>query len=436
MAATYRTLLGQIIKLARSIALQEPDDEKGFRLQFIAKIPRLELLGVGPTVTLWKTERSFQAIKNIARMIRSCHLEAVDCDTETIEDLIMNTIQDLVLDESIFKGEYILSSSQKCLADCRADQDINEFSSKIHSQLMTRVRAIINQWCTVLGVPRVMCESFDIPQAGITLISRMDESKWEETVSSRYKTNNWSHLLGCTPDSGGRQLFGLECRSLAIHQTNGTQQGTKFSSRLEFARFFALLYATVTIKEDMRLLRAMAEPYRWCMQFPSRHSSGLGVTQSQLDEAVFPFFCADFQLSNDAIASIQNWYVALGNLADDRRARVEKACHFVNRGIITQGLDSYVNFFISLDALYGEAGEVGGSIQRGVDSMPIDISFKERVSWLYELRSELVHGGSRFCAEWRDYDRYYSHFQTKPEEDVKRIACSALLYSTMISGIV
>lgn len=113
MTATYRNLLGQIIKLARSITLQEPVDEKGFKLQFIAKIPRLGLLDVGPTVTLWKTERSFQAIKNIARMIRSCHLEAVDCDTKTIEGLITNAFQDLVLDESIFKGGCILSSSQK-----------------------------------------------------------------------------------------------------------------------------------------------------------------------------------------------------------------------------------------------------------------------------------------------------------------------------------
>lgn len=430
MAATYRTLLGQIIKLARSIALQEPINEKGFKHQFIARIPGLELTGVGPTVTLWKTQRSFQAIANIARMIRSCHPEAVDCDPNTIEDLLMRTIEDLILDESVFRGGSILSSSQKCLADCSVDQDINELSSKIHSQLMTRVRASINQWCTVLGVPRLICYSFDIPQAGLTLISRMDECKWNETVSGSFKTNNWSHILGCTPDSRDRrQLFGSECRSLVIHQAHGTQKGTKFSSKLEFAKFFALLYATVTIKEDMRLHRAMADPYRWCIQFPSRTSSGLGATESQLDEAVFPFFCADFQLSKNSVESILKWYADLENLAEDRRMRVDKACHFVNRGIMTKGLDSYVNFFISLDALYGVAGGVEVSIQRGINSLPIDLSLKKKASWLYELRNELVHGESRFCAEWQDYDRYYLHFRTKPEEDVKRIACIALLHS-------
>lgn len=432
MPATYRSLLGQIIRLLRTIHLQEPVDEKGHKFQFAGKIPGLGALGLGPTVTLWKTLRSFQAIESIARMIRSCHPEAVDCDTETIEDLIPRTIQGLIFDESIFKSEYILTASQKSLADCRADKDINELSSKIHGHLMSRVRASINQWCTVLGVPRAMSESFDIPQVGISLISRMDERKWEEVVSSHYETGEWSHVLGCAPNSGGPQLFGFECRSLVIHQANGTQQGSKFSSRLEFAKFFALLYATITISEDTNLHRAMAEPYRWCIQFPSRNSRGIRITQSQLDEAVFPFFCEEFKLSNDAIASIQRWYVALDNLPTERKARVEKACHFVNRGIITQGLDSYVSFFISLDALFGVAGDVEGSIQRGVETMPIDTSLKERVSWLYELRSELVHGGSRFCAEWRDYDRYYLHFRTKPEEDVKRIACSVLLCSTMI----
>lgn len=429
MAATSRAILGQIIKLAKSIALQEPIDKKGFKLEFVARIPRLELIEIGPTVTLWKTEGSFEAIKNIARMIRFCHPEAVDCDSKTIEGLTMKTIEDLILDESIFQLDSILTSSQRCLVDCRVDQDINEFANKIYSQLMSQVRTSINHWCNVIGVPRVICDSFDIPQAHIALISRMDTKKWEEVVSTKYKTNKWSHLLGCVPDSGGIQLFGFECRSLVVHQAHGTQLGTKFSSRLEFARFFAVLYATVTVEEDKRLLRASAAPYRWCIQFPSLSSSVLGTTQSELDEAVFPFFCADFQLSHHAVETIQNWYLGLTNLPDARRSRVEKACHFANRGIMTDGLDSYVNFFISLDALYGEAGGVEASIQRGIESLPIDISLKERVSWLYDLRNELVHGGSRFCAEWRDYDRYYLHFRTKPEEDIKRISCIALLHS-------
>jgi|694.fasta_scaffold50185_4 hypothetical protein len=429
MAATFRAILGQIIKLTKSIALQEPIDKKGFKLEFIARIPRLEMIGIGPTLTLWKTEGSFQAIKNIARMIRFCHPEAVDCDTKTIEGLTMKTIEDLVLNENIFRADYILASSQKCLADCRVDQNINEFSNKIYSQLMTQVRTSINDWCNVIGVPRVMCDSFDIPQAHIALISRMDTKKWEEVVSAKYKTNKWSHLIGCIPNSGGIQLFGFECRSLIVHQAHGTQLGTKFSSRLEFAKFFAVLYATVTVEEDMRLLWAREDPYRWCIQFPSLSSSGLGTTQSELDEAVFPFFCADFKLSHNAVKSIQNWYLALENSAKARRARIEKACHFANRGIMTNGLDSYVNFFISLDALYGEAGGVEGSIQRGIESLPIDISLKKRVSWLHNLRNELVHGGSRFCAEWRDYDRYYLHFRTMPEEDIKRISCIALLNS-------
>jgi len=430
MAATNQKILGQIIALSRSIAIQEPVGEEGFKLQFIARIPTLQLPGAGPSVTLWKTKRSFRAIEDIARMIRSHHPEAADCDTDTIKGLISRSIQDLILDKNVFIIESIFSANHKWLSDCRADVDINQFSGKIYAHLMARVHTSINQWCTTLGVPRVMCESFDIPQASLSLISRMDTEKWEETVSSRYKTNDWNHQLGCTPNSGGPPLFGFECRSLVVHQSNGTQKGSKFSSRLEFGKFFAVLYATATVREGIRLHPAMAEPYTWCIQFPSRSSSGLQVTQSQLEEAVLPFFCADLKLSNDAVESIQKWYIWFSSIPREQRARVEKACHFVNRGIMTRGLDSYVNFFVSLDALFGTPGDVGGSIQRGVESISIDIALKERVSWLYELRSELVHGGSRFCAEWKDYDRYYAHFRTKPEEDVNRIACSALLCST------
>lgn len=430
MAATNQKILGQIISLSRSITLQEPVGEEGFKLQFIARIPTLQLPGVGPSITLWKTKRSFRAAENIARMVRFSHPETADCDTDSIEDLITRTIEDLILDQSVFDIELVTSVSQNSLADCRADADINQFSRKIYFHLMVRVRASIDQWCTALGVPRVICESFEISKIGLAIISRMDAGKWEEVVSSCYETKDWSHQLGCMRGSGGPPLFGLECTSIVVHQSYGTRKGSKFSSRLEFAKFFAILYATATAQEDLKLHRAMAEPYTWCIQFPSRTSRVLQVTQSELEEAVFPFFCTDLKLTNEAVESIKAWYVGLSGLSIRQRARVEKACHFVNRGIMTRGIDSYVNFFISLDALFGSPGDVGRSILRGVESMPIDNALKERVSWLYELRSELVHGGSRFCAEWKDYDRYYTHFRTKPEEDVNLIACSALLYST------
>jgi hypothetical protein len=429
MPSTNRNLLGQIIRLSKSIAIQEPLDEAGFKVQFIAKHPLLGLY-VGPTVTFWNTASSFQAINSIARMIRACHSEAADCDTETIAKLIPSTIQDLVFDKTIFDSNLILTASKKTLADCRADEDIALYSNKVYDRLIERVRSSMSEWCTVLGVPRVICKSFDIPQAGITLASRMDGKKWEEVVTSRYETNSWSHLLGCSQGSSIPPIFGFECRSLVIHQAAGTQIGTKFKSRLEFAKFFALLYATVTIYEGLNLHPAGEAPYRTCIQFPSLNSSGPRIHQSQLEESVFPFFANDFTLSKEAIAAMQKWYVDLESLPADYRVKVEKSCYFINRGMITRDLDSYVNFFVSLDALFGVDRDVGGSIERRVKSLPIEESLKEKVSWLYQLRNELVHGGSRYCAEWQKYERYCSHFGTRPENDIKRVACSTVLYST------
>ena len=430
MASVHQKIQGQIIKLSKSISFQEPAHEEGFRLQFIARNPNLELPGFGPSIELWRTKDSFRAIENIARLIQSFCPEAANCDTKTMEDLVTETIQDLILDQSIFKIDSIYFSITNCLADCRADEDINQFSFKIYDNLMTKVRSSIHQWCTVLGVPRVKCSSFDIPQTDLSLVSRMDNEKWKEIVSSCYMTNDWSHQLGSMPNSEGPQLFGSRYKSLVVHKSKGTQIGSKNSSRLEFAKFFAVLYATATIQEGFRLQPSMAAPYTWCIQFPARTSSGLRVAVSQLGEAVFPFFCENVELSSGAVESIQDWFVNLLHLPAEQRARVEKASHFVNRGIMTGGLDSYVNFFISLDALYGKPGDVGRSIQRGVDSASLGIDLKERISWLYELRNELVHGGSRFCSEWKDYDRYYDHFRTRPEDDVNRIACSALLCAT------
>ncbi|TOA16868.1 hypothetical protein CGK32_23515, partial [Vibrio parahaemolyticus] len=85
-----------------------------------------------------------------------------------------------------------------------------------------------------------------------------------------------------------------------------------------------------------------------------------------------------------------------------------------------------INYFVALDALYGKIGSVSKSIEQGVSCLPDSSHWNEKISWLFDLRNELVHGGSRYIEEWPKYMRYYRHFSTEPAIDIEKLAFHAL----------
>ena len=92
----------------------------------------------------------------------------------------------------------------------------------------------------------------------------------------------------------------------------------------------------------------------------------------------------------------------------------------------SKDIESYIQYFVALDALYGNRGSVEKSIVRGVSVLPQNSVWNEKITWLFDLRNELVHGGSRFIEEWPDYTRYYKHFNTEPISDIEQLAFLAL----------
>jgi hypothetical protein len=99
-----------------------------------------------------------------------------------------------------------------------------------------------------------------------------------------------------------------------------------------------------------------------------------------------------------------------------------------------EGEESYLNFYIALDALYGVRGSVEASISAGIAGLHGPPEWSEKAGRLFDLRNEIVHGGSRHIAEWPDYARYRRHFGTRPESDMKRIAFAALMRITRTFG--
>ena len=167
------------------------------------------------------------------------------------------------------------------------------------------------------------------------------------------------------------------------------------------------------------------------MQFP--HNSDAAGTISRNDcEALVPFYGDNVPMGSDEALVTENWYSTCARCNPDDQRRLEKGAHFLNRAMNSHDIESYLNYFVTLDALFGKRGAVETSIVAGVKSLGIDSKFSEKTPWLFDLRNEIVHGGSRYVAEWPKYARYSQHFRTKPLEDIRALAQFAVLYAPRV----
>ena len=137
---------------------------------------------------------------------------------------------------------------------------------------------------------------------------------------------------------------------------------------------------------------------------------------------LLPYYISDYTIDQEVIDSTKTWYGNYSNSESVHRNKAKKAAHFINRGMNSDNIESFINYFISLDALFGKRGDVERLILEGVQLSTSDDNWRQRAEWLFDLRSELVHGGSRNVTEWNKYDRYVNHFKITPESDVKKLA--------------
>ncbi len=191
----------------------------------------------------------------------------------------------------------------------------------------------------------------------------------------------------------------------------------------------SVLFSVFHEEERYYLLKSGGQKYKVSAQFSHKESNNItGYIVSEIGE-LLPNYIKDYIISTETISQLQKWYELYSNLNSEHKNRLEKSAHFINHGMNSGGIESFINYFIALDALFGRRGDVERLILEGVMASTMDDVWRHKSEWLFELRSELVHGGSRYVAEWEKYERYQNHFKTKPENDVEKLAFICLLYN-------
>jgi hypothetical protein len=131
-------------------------------------------------------------------------------------------------------------------------------------------------------------------------------------------------------------------------------------------------------------------------------------------------------VSKQAVDVASRWFSDSFIAPHNLRKRAEIAAMWVNQAAFQRNHLRFLFFFFAIDALFGVRFDVERNILMRVTAfMPGDWS--HRCEWLFELRSELVHGGIASIREWKRYEKYLNHFQSEPEDDTEEIATTCLI---------
>lgn len=420
-----KCISGQLIALTKEIKLIEPSSGKCFSTQFIAGNQTPPCFSGGLGVTWWYTQKALDLARDIASIIikkyESLRHESID----EIADNIKKIFMEICLDSEIFVGDDIFFRQKENLFEARAISNVLAFSKKLWDKIYFNLERTISQWCFIYPIPRMLSESFELNYDGLSIVKSSDMPTWKQLSDEYPSIIEFKGVEGYQADV----FQNLNCGLYLVCKFKGASSHAKLNAGLIFKRFLAVLFSVFCQSEKHRLIKSGGKKYRISAQFTDKDSkSKTGYIVSEIGE-LLPNYIEDRRINTEIISTVQNWYKSYISLNDEDKNRLEKSAHFINHGMNSNGIESFINYFVALDALFGRRGDVERLILEGVVKCTLSNDWKHKAEWLFELRSELVHGGTRYLAEWEKYERYKKHFKSKPEDDVEKLAFICLFYN-------
>jgi hypothetical protein len=387
--------LSQIHRLLKNILLCPESLGKRASAQFMPGRERHGAFTGGIAATWWYTERTFEAADAVAALTVQANPTFANCELKFVSSVVMQTLQEKCGDEDLFDVGAVLFKRSGTLFGYAA--------------------------------PRIKCSSFHLEEEEIRLVAKDDAQAWGKVKEQNFALRSWTPAhptLDSQADSAFSPNISFQC--VLASEDLGTPTGSEFNGILKFRKLAALLHATVCKTSGGSFSIAQGLPSNFIIQFPHTSIAQGAITRRQC-APILPFLSEPLEILDGHVSTVRAWYILRRRCSTEVQGRLDKGANFLNRGLNAADIEAFINYFIALDALFGERGSVEASILRGVKVLSVEKSLKDKASWLFDLRNELVHGGGRYITEWPSYGRYRRHFRSDPLDDVRKLAQAAIL---------
>ncbi|KZN39816.1 HEPN domain-containing protein [Pseudoalteromonas luteoviolacea] len=343
-------------------------------------------------------------------------------DYEIVNKTIEDSLYESAQNRHLFYTDDIFLKQKKTLFDCKAVEDATKFGYYLAVGLIIKMKESLLDWCVLYTAPRISGESFSIASENLHIINRYDKTKWDSLLNKGFRVDfidpeSMNYING-EPSKLSRYNYDY----IFVCEEKGTLQGSNFTASVKLRMLFSVVTA---ISEEHPRIRCMEEPHSLSLQLAHSSNSSHSITTRVIGK-LYPYFGEQLIITQQRVQKVKLWYEQLRKLSKEEQDKISKCAHFINKGMMSSEIEAFIHFFVSLDALFGKQGEVEKSIKIGVSKLPKEGGWDKKIKALFKLRSDLVHGGSRFIEEWDGYLNYKCEHKSEPRQDVESLAYLAL----------
>ena len=420
-------LLGKILALTKQIEFNSPI-EKSRDSFFSGHRSTMQSFGFdGPGLEWSLLPKADQLCCEIAMIAIRDFIELQAGDKEGLAKIVMQFFREHIIDESFFSSCRIMSGEQITVFDCIRDENKMEFAQKVWEHMYEMFCEAMTEWIILYPLAKVQTTSVDLGFDGISLISSKDIQRWKLFETDFPDLSIWNPEQGCRADQPAEASLFQKPPSWVACRIVGTIDGVRREAERRLRVFLGVLLAHCTEQQPGLDQRSSAQPVGYSMQFAGKDNRTLVGQKNAFIGILLHPLLREIKVSSQTIEAVQTWYSRCKDKADST-LRAQAAARYYNYAFSTDELTRFLYLFIALDALFGVRGKVEATIKSGIGKVFAEEKlWIDRAALLFKLRSELVHGGSSYIEEWKDFDHYQQRFHKTPTEDAFTAATQSLI---------
>jgi hypothetical protein len=424
--ALIKKLIKKLIHLTKQIYLNEPEDGSGLLESFMTG----KHLGSSFGMEWWINRGVFECCEDIADIAIRFDPQLEGGDKESFSKIIRETLRENAINPNLFTFESLFLRRASTLFEARTIKNPDEFASHLWNEIHRNLANSLVQWLIMYPL-RVRTDSFILGFDGLTLLRANDQDQWKKLSENYDESQDWMPSIetwanGISDHTHKDFLFSP---TWLVCEASGTASGARSIAGDSMRTFIAILCSCLDDQIPNLLTKSGADPTTYSIQFPDDASKAeCGSITARIGNLFPPLLVNNcLHISSDILSEIQSWYELKSNASNLAEQRATTAAHFINYGIVYDGTERFIHFFIALDALFCEHTKVRKNLKEGIrKTFPDQNDWEKRIDELFKLRNELVHGGISSIKKWDGLDNYRQRFKSHPMKDIQTAAMTAL----------
>jgi len=401
-----------ILDLTRSLFLQPPTGQRGYRHMFQASLAVVEM---------WETDPTRQLTRTLAKEATTARSELAHGDRQTYATLLIDTIKSRLFDRTFFNFPF---PPQGTLFAHIASADTDRFADALWDAFLSAAEASVKMWLTIYPLPKV---TFTVPTqtfGSVRMIASSDTATWRSLVAKFPEIADFEPLIGHLRSDSGGYGFNTLSDVWLVAEHPGTSESARIRAAREMSILIALIFASS--KKGGRFLKSGADPITRVLQIAESGSDPYPIKFGYIGELLPPLLNG-LHFDAATLADIQTWFTK--RTANPVKAgKASTAAAFYHHGLMADDLERFVYLFIVMDALFGVPYHVGEKIKEGTRKVfPGEPAWVDRAMKLYDLRNAIVHGDISDLDDWPHHDAYYAQFNATATTDVITLSTTSLL---------